>query len=132
MNEQQQERMSTTMDATTITTPEMTSGPRKEYGLNRPTPFTGDRTKIENFIQECDVYLAINEAKYDNEPARVAFMLSFMTDKEALKWKEQYIQLISQNSQITFPTYAAFMAKLQEAFHAVNLVDAAMQKLALL
>ena len=55
--------------------------PSKEYGLNRLTPFTGDRTKIENFIQECDVYLAINEAIYDNELAKVSFMLSFMSDK---------------------------------------------------
>ena len=78
------------------------------------------------------MYLAINKAIYDNEPAKVAFVLSFMTDKEALKWKEQYIQSITQNSRITFLTYAAFMAKFQEAFHTVNPVDATMQKLALL
>ena len=122
------------MDATTVTAPAMNPGPQKEYGLNWLTPFMGDWTKIENFIQECDihVYLAINEAIYDNEPAKVAFVLSFMTDKEALKWKEQYIWSITQNNRITFPTYTAFMTKLQEAFCVVNPVDAAMQKLALL
>ena len=49
--------MSTTMSTTTIIAPTTNPGPRKEYGLNQPTPFTGDRTKIENFIQECDVHI---------------------------------------------------------------------------
>ena len=88
--------------------------------------------KIQNFVQECDIYLAINEAVYDNEPSKVAFVLFFLTDNEALKWKEQYIRSITQNNRITFPTYTAFIGKLQEAFHVVNPVDAAMQKLALL
>ena len=106
--------------------------PKKEYSLNRPTPFTGDWSKIEAFVQECGIYLAINESIYDNEPSKVAFRLSFLTDKEALKWKEQDICSITKDSKITFLTYMAFMLKLQEAFHAVNLVDSAMQKLALL
>ena len=85
--------------------------PQKEYGLNWLTPFMGDWTKIENFIQECDMYLAINKAIYNNEPAKGAFVLSFMTDKEALKWKEQYIRSITNNNRITFLTYIASMAK---------------------
>ena len=54
-------------------------------------PFTGNRTKIKNFVQECDVYLNINDNIYDNKPARVAFVLSFLTEGEAQKWKEQFI-----------------------------------------
>ena len=69
---------------------------------------------------------------YDNEPSKVAFVLSFLTNKEALKWKEQYIHSIMKDSKITFLTYTAFMLKLQEAFCVVNLVDSTMQKLALL
>ena len=64
---------------------------------------------------DSNIYLAINEAIYDNEPAKIVFVLSLITDKEALKWKEQYIQSITQNNRITFLTYAAFMAKFQEA-----------------
>ena len=56
---------------------------KKEYNINRPTPFTGDRTKIENFVQECDVY-----------------------------WKEQFIQSITNNQLMTFPTFLDFMMKL--------------------
>ena len=117
------------MKAATVTT---THGSQKEYGINRPTPFNGNQTMIENFVQECDVYLNINHDIYDNEPAKVAFGLSFLTTGEAQKWKEQFIRSIMEDQKMTFPTYPDFMSKLQAAFKAVNPVDAAMQKLALL
>ena len=56
----------------------------KEIGINKPTPFTGDRKKIRTFIQETKVYLTINRDVYDTDEKRIAFMLSYMTDKEAL------------------------------------------------
>ena len=110
----------------------MNHGSKKEYRFNQPTPFTGDQTLIENFVQECDVYLNINHEIYDNKPVKVAFALSFLTTGEAQKWKEQFIRSIMKDWKMTFPTYADFMTKLQAAFKAVNPVDAAMQKLALL
>ena len=33
------------------------NGNTKELGLNRPTPFTGDRQKANTFLQECNLYL---------------------------------------------------------------------------
>ena len=36
------------------------------------------------------------------------------------------------NSRMTFQTFSSFMTKLQDAFKAVNPIDSAMQKLALL
>ena len=100
---------------------------KKEYNINRPTPFTGDRTKIENFVQECDVYLNINQGTYDNDTAKIAFVLSFITAGEAQKWKEQFIRSIMNNQLKTFPTFGEFMTKLQDAFKAVNPIDSAMQ-----
>ena len=105
---------------------------KKEYNINRPTPFTGDRTKIENFVQECNVYLNINQGTYDNDAAKIAFVLSFIMAGEAQKWKEQFIRSITNNQLMTFPTFGEFMTKLQDAFKAVNPIDTAMQKLALL
>ena len=104
----------------------------KEYNINRPTPFTGDRTKIENFVQECNVYLNINQGTYNNNAAKIAFVLSFITAGEAQKWKEQFIRSIMNNRLMTFPSFTDFMTKLQDAFKAVNPIDTAMQKLALL
>jgi hypothetical protein len=34
----------------------------KEYGMNKPTSFTGDRTKIRRFLQDCLEYLDMNQA----------------------------------------------------------------------
>ena len=105
---------------------------KKEYNINRLTPFTGDRTKIENFVQECDIYLNINQGTYDNDVAKIAFVLSFITAGDAQKWKEQFIRSITNNRLMTFPTFGEFMTKLQDAFKVVNPIDSAMQKLALL
>ena len=125
---------STTMNPFTTLTDLTTMNPatRKPYNINRPTPFTGDRTKIENFIQECDVYLNINNTIYDMDTAKIAFVISFITAGEAQKWKEQFIHSITSNSRMMFPTFSVFMMKLQDAFKAVNPIDSAMQKLALL
>ena len=116
--------------STDLTTMNLT--PRKEYNINRPTPFTSDRAKIKNFIQECNVYLNINDMIYDTDAAKIVFMLSFITAGEAQKWNEQYIHSITSNSRMTFPMFGVFMMKLQDAFKAVNPIDSAMQKLALL
>jgi hypothetical protein len=37
----------------------------KEYGMNKPTPFTGDRTKIRQFLQDCLGYLDMNQGIYN-------------------------------------------------------------------
>ena len=105
---------------------------KKEYNINQPTPFTGDRNKIENFVQECDVYLNINQGIYDNNATKIAFVLSFITAGEAQKWKEQFIRSITNNQLMTFPTFGEFMTKLQDAFKVVNPIDMAMQKLVIL
>ena len=34
--------------------------PLREKNINKPTPFTSDRKKVEMFIQECKMYLRIN------------------------------------------------------------------------
>lgn len=90
-----------TQDTITETRTETT----KEIGINKPTPFDGDRKKVHSFIQECKVYLAINRKVYATDEAKVAFVLSFMTEKEALKWKETYLTSITnEEGDIIFPT----------------------------
>ena len=77
----------------------------KEIGINKPTPFTGDRKKIGTFVQETKVYLTINKDVYDTDEKEIAFMLSYMTDKEALQWKELYLELLTDQTtgNIVFP-----------------------------
>jgi hypothetical protein len=39
----------------------------KEYGMNKPTPFTGDRTKIRQFLQDFLGYLDMNQGIYNSD-----------------------------------------------------------------
>ena len=48
----------------------------REKNINKPTPFTGDRKKVETFIQECKMYLRINRYIYEDDEDKIAFVLS--------------------------------------------------------
>ena len=58
----------------------------KEYGLNKPMPFSGDRTKVKAFLQECLVYIDMNEEVYTMDKLKIGFVLSYMNKKEAKDW----------------------------------------------
>src|SRR5271168_156606 len=103
-----------------MTTSSTTNG--KEIGINKPMPFTGDRKKVGTFVQEAKVYLTINRDVYNTDDKKIAFMLSYMTDKEALQWKELYLEALTDQTtgDIVFPSYAKFLTDLKEAFKAAN------------
>lgn len=102
----------------------------KEIGINKPTPFTGDRKKISTFIQEVKIYLAINKGVYDTDDTKIAFILSYLTDKEALQWKELFVeQMTNAAGDIVFPKYTDFLEKLNDAFKPADRTGDAMNKL---
>ena len=105
----------------------------KELGINKPTPFTGEQTKVNSFIQECNVYLTVNRNIYSTEEAKITFILSYLTDKEALQWKEQYVDSITNaTGAITFPPFVTFLDMFKEAFKAADQTGNAMNKLSLI
>lgn len=105
----------------------------KEIGINKPTPFDGDRKKVHSFIQECKIYLAINRKVYETDEAKVAFVLSFMTEREALKWKETYLTSITDEAgDINFPNIKAFWELIDEYFKPADRVQDATNKLMIL
>ena len=53
----------------------------KEYALNKPTPFSGDQTKVKAFLQECLVYIDINKEIYKTDKLKIGFVLSYMNKK---------------------------------------------------
>ena len=53
----------------------------KGYGLNKPMPFSSDRTKIKAFLQECLVYIDMNEEIY-------------MTDRLKIQWLKKLPQCL--------------------------------------
>ena len=109
------------------------NGNTKELGLNRPTSFTGDRQKVNTFLQECNLYLLMNRDIYTTDEAKIVFILSYMTDKEALQWKEQYLTSITDNNgNMMLPRYGAFITLLKKAFKPADKTGEAMNKLCMI
>ena len=94
--------------------------PIRKKSINKPTPF-GDQRKIITFIQECCMYLQINKRIYTTNEDKVAFVLSYMMEKEALKWKQTYIHsIINDEGEIIFPTFKQFISILNHYFKPAN------------
>ena len=94
----------------------------REKNINKPTPFTGDRKKVETFIQECKMYLWINRYIYEDDEDKIAFVLSFMNEKEALCWKQTFLQFIMErDEEIIFPPFENFVKELLSYFQPTNM-----------
>jgi len=94
----------------------------KELGLCKLTLFHGDTKQISNFIQECKVYLSVNRAVYTTDEVKITFILSYMNDKEAMKWKDTYLCSITEKTMedINFLIYVLFIALLKKHFKACD------------
>jgi hypothetical protein len=90
----------------------------KEYGMNKPMPFTGDRTKIRRFLQDCLGYLDINQAIYNSDRLKIGFILSYMNDGEAANWKEYYLDTLEDpnTGMPNFPTLVTFLEDVRKTF----------------
>ena len=115
-------------------TPQMqTESLTKEITINKPSTFTGDRTRVRGFVQECLGYLQLNKHIYTSDEAKVAFILSFLTDKEALKWKETYLATLwDDNAGFKYPTFKEFLEIFTLYFKPINQMQTANNQLILL
>ena len=103
----------------------------KEYGLNKPTPFSGDQTKVKAFLQECLVYINMNEDIYTMDKLKIGFVLSYMNEKEARDWQELYLKNLEDpaTGRLVYPTFGAFLTKVHKAFWSADRVQDALCKL---
>ena len=85
--------------------------------LKKLTPFYGDRKLVKKFLQECDLYILGNSKDFPDDTSRVIFILSYIDDREAEKWKQYYIdnEVITAGSYV-WPKIAEFYAQVKEAF----------------
>ena len=99
----------------TMTTP----GDKKDAKthLKKPTPFHGERRLVKKFIQKCDLYIIGNTKDFPDDDSKIIFILSYMDDGEAKKWKQYYIdnEVITAGSYV-WPKLANFYTKVKEAF----------------
>jgi hypothetical protein len=90
----------------------------KEYGMNKPMPFTGDWTKIRRFLQDCLGYLDMNQNIYDTNRLKIEFILSYMNNGKAMNWKEYYLDTLKDpnTGMPKFPNLVMFLVDIQKAF----------------
>ena len=121
------------IDTTIVNEPEQEFSPTKEVGISKPSSFNGDRRRVKEFIQECNVYLDINENIYKTDKLKVAFVLSLMNEKEARQWKAHFINRITRpDMKLDFPKFKDFLTLVQHAFKPADQAGEAMNKLELL
>jgi Ty3 transposon capsid-like protein/Zinc knuckle len=103
----------------------------KEYSMNKPTPFTGNRTKIRQFLQDCLGYLDMNQGIYNTDRLKIGFILSYMNNGEAANWKEYYLDTLEDpnTGMPNFPTLVTFLADVRKAFRAADRVRDAVNRL---
>src|SRR6202522_1793848 len=94
------------------------SNEMKELRINPPTHFTGNRDDLDNFIQDCTLYLTLNRAVYETDEKKVIFMLSYMTEGAARAWKEAFVRDVINSPINDFRSLKQFTDNLKRAFEA--------------
>src|ERR1700678_1507765 len=94
------------------------SNETKELRINPPTHFTGNRHDLDNFIQDCTLYLTLNRAVYETDEKKIIFMLSYMTEGTARAWKEAFVRDIINSPTNDFGSLKQFTIDLKKAFEA--------------
>ena len=112
----------------------MTTPTPKEFNINKPKDFDGNRKEVHSFLLDCKVYLQVNQHIYTTDASRVAFVLSFMNDKEAKRWKENYLIKITSatDGNLVFPTTDAFLKQVTDDFKPANKTKDAAHQIAIL
>src|SRR5271155_4637672 len=101
----------------------------KELQINYPTKFDGNRENLENFLQDCHLYLGINNEIYNTDLKKIVFMLSFMKKGTTLTWKESWTQEKLATTTQDFGTIKSFIDELKKAFSAADTEGDARAKL---
>src|ERR1700678_3077300 len=95
-----------------------TSNETKDLRINPPTHFSGNRDDLDNFIQDCMLYLTLNRAVYEIDKKKIIFMLSYMTGGTARAWKEAFVPDIINSPINDFGSLKQFTVNLKKAFEA--------------
>src|SRR6202522_978627 len=94
------------------------SNETKELRINPPTHFTGNRDDLDNFMQDCTLYLTLNRAVYETDEKKIIFMLSYMTEGTARTWKEAFVRDVINSPTNDFGSLKQFTIDLKKAFEA--------------
>jgi hypothetical protein len=87
-----------------------------ELKLSPPKAFSGKRDELEDFVQDVQMYLDINEETYDTDKKKIGYMLSFMNDGDAKTWKTAFRRSVTTNGVIDLGTWTNFLKKVNDSF----------------
>src|ERR1700678_2067975 len=105
------------------------SNETKELRINPPTHFTGNGDDLDNFIQECTLYLTLNRAVYETDEKKIIFMLSYMMEGTAHAWKKAFVRDVINSAGNSFGSLKQFTVSLKKAFEASDSEGDATSKL---
>jgi hypothetical protein len=88
----------------------------QELKLNQPKVFSGKRNELDEFLQDIQLYLAVNDDVYDTDKKRIAYTLSFMSEGDAKSWKGQFLRNATSPAGIDLGTWDQFQTDLEAAF----------------
>jgi hypothetical protein len=94
------------------------SNETKELRINPPTHFSGNQDDLDNFIQDCMLYLTLNRAVYETDEKQIIYMLSYMTEGTARAWKEAFVREVINSPIINVGSLKQFTVDLKKGFEA--------------
>src|SRR6202522_1318179 len=90
----------------------------KELRINPLTNFTGNRDDLDNFVQDCTLYLTLNKTVYETNEKQIIFMLSYMMEGTAHARKEAFVRDVINSQANDFGSLKQFTINLKKAFKA--------------
>lgn len=96
--------------------------------------FSGKREELKRFMQDCDLYLTINNKIFDTDIKKIGFVIALMTEGDAVSWKEKFLKTCIINSDVketllNLRTYITFKHDLTEAFSPYDTPGDALKKM---
>jgi hypothetical protein len=84
---------------------------------------------LTEFLQDVQLYLAVNDDVYNKDKKKIAFVLSFMSEGDAKSWKGQFLQNANKPTGLDLGTWAQFQTDLTEAFKPYDAPGDALEEL---
>ena len=92
------------------------AAPAKEIKLRTPTPYNGDRDKLDDFLMEVEMYIQINDEIYDSDKKKIIFALSYMKEGTAALWKQNFWVTENLDDSVIPWTWKRFKDMLKASF----------------
>jgi hypothetical protein len=101
----------------------------QELKLNQPKAFGGKWDELTEFLQDVQLYLAVNDDIYNTDKKKIAFTLSFMSEGDVKSWKGQFLQNVNKPTGLDLGTWAQFQVDITAAFQPYNAPGDALKEL---